>query len=419
MSYSQGEALGSGFAVQQAPQSVFPAPIGPQALFNNYGSNTCLFASPGQTLLAHGVAACLPAGDAANLAGRAALFLRQASQAGHAGLLIGAIPFLPDASPHLFVPEHFELAGSVRSLMSPGVPGSKSALQRVAAQSLPCPQTYEQNVRDALGRIASGELQKVVLSRSLRIDAELALPALLRGLASRNPRGYTYAIPLPDAGDERRSLVGASPELLLARRGSQVLSNPLAGSIPRSSDPDEDARRAEGLLRSAKDLHEHALVVDAVAEALRPFCRDLVVPRIPSLVSTPTMWHLSSEVKGELIDLLTTSLQLALALHPTPAVCGYPTADAREFIQRAEGFDRGFFTGLVGWCNALGDGEWAVTIRCAEVGESSATLYAGAGIVAGSDPALELAETAAKLRTMLGAMGLDSSDLDARPERLS
>ncbi|GAB4058180.1 isochorismate synthase DhbC [Uliginosibacterium sediminicola] len=399
-------------------------------MFNHYGSNACMFASPGQTLLAHGVAACLPQGDAANLAGRAALFLRQASQAGHAGLLIGAIPFLPDAAPHLFVPEHFELAGSVRSLMTAGITqqGAQKPAQQIlplAAESQPCPQTYQQNVREALAQIASGTMQKVVLSRSLRVQAELELPVLLRGLASRNPRGYTYAIPLPETGDEgRRSLVGASPELLLARRGSQVLSNPLAGSIPRSADAAEDARRADGLLQSAKDLHEHALVVDAVAAALRPFCRDLQVPHTPSLVSTPTMWHLSSEIRGELIDLSTTSLALALALHPTPAVCGYPTAAARDFIQRAEGFDRGFFTGLVGWCNALGDGEWAVTIRCAEVGESSATLYAGAGIVAGSDPALELAETAAKLRTMLNAMGVDAQSLDSatlapQPERLS
>lgn len=417
MNHSQREALGVGFA---SPPAVFPIPSGPQALFNHYGSEACLFASPSQTLLAHGVAACLPQGDAASLAGRAAMFLRQASQAGHAGLLIGAVPFLPEAAPHLFVPEHFELAGSVRSLMHQGaVAAAKSAPVQVVAESQPCPRTYEQNVRDALACIASGALQKVVLSRSLRVQAELALPDLLRGLASRNPRGYTYAIPLPESGEERCSLVGASPELLIARRGSQVLSNPLAGSIPRSSDAHEDARRAEGLLRSVKDLHEHALVVDAVAAALRPFCRDLVVPHTPSLVSTPTMWHLSSEVKGELHDLSTTSLQLALALHPTPAVCGYPTVGAREFIQRAEGFDRGFFTGLVGWCNVLGDGEWAVTIRCAEVGETSATLYAGAGIVAGSDPTLELAETAAKLRTMLGAMGLDGGEIDTRPERLS
>lgn len=388
----------------------FATPYGPKALFNHYAEETCMFASPGQTLLAHGVAAHLPLGSMDTLAARAADFLREAGQAGHTGLLMGAIPFLPDAAPHLFVPEHFELAGGGRSLLMGEL--SQNALTKVQAQSKPEGAHYEQNVREALAEIAAGNLQKVVLSRSLHVEALLDHSALLRTLASRNPLGYTYAIPLPPLPGEsgRRSLIGASPELLLARRGNQVISNPLAGSIPRSSDPVEDKRRAEGLLRSGKDLHEHALVVDAVAAALRPYCTQLAVPARPSLVSTPTMWHLSSEVTGTLLDSRTTSLELALALHPTPAVCGYPTQAAREFIQRVEGFDRGYFTGLVGWCNAQGDGEWAVTIRCAEVGEHSATLYAGAGIVAGSDPALELAETAAKLSTMLNAMGLALAD---------
>lgn len=383
----------------------FPAPTGPQALFNHYGSEACMFASPGQTLLAHGVAACLPMGEAGDLAIRAMGFLREASQAGHAGLLIGAIPFLPEAPPYLFVPQHFELAGGGRQMLTAELSPRSSV--EVRAESLPTEARYEQNVTDALTQIAAGKLQKVVLSRALRVQAELLLPNLLRALASRNPRGYTYAVPLPEATEGgSRSLVGASPELLLARRGGHVISNPLAGSIPRSNDLAEDERRAQGLLRSAKDLHEHALVVDAVAAALRPYCHELVVPASPSLVATPTMWHLSSEVRGELRDLSTSSLELALALHPTPAVCGYPRDVARDFICESEGFERGFFTGLVGWCNVLGDGEWAVTIRCAEVSAHAATLYAGAGIVAGSDPALELAETAAKLRTMLGAMGL-------------
>lgn len=251
-------------------------------------------------------------------------------------------------------------------------------------------------------------LKKVVLSRSLTLDARLDLAALLRRLAGRNLLGYTFAIDLADAPGQRRTLIGASPELLLARYGRQVVSHPLAGSIPRSADAAEDQRRAEGLLRSGKDRHEHALVVDAVAAALRPFCRQLQVPTAPTLLATPTMWHLGTEVRGELADPATTALTLALALHPTPAVCGHPTAGARDFIAEVEGFDRRFFAGLVGWCDAAGDGEWAVTLRCAEVGEHSATLYAGAGIVAGSEPALELLETSAKLRTMLGAMDLES-----------
>lgn len=161
------------------------------------------------------------------------------------------------------------------------------------------------------------------------------------------------------------------------------------------------------MLSSAKDLHEHAVVADAVAAALRPFCRTLDVPEKPSLIKTETMWHLSSVIKGELSDPSVTALELAAALHPTPAVCGTPTDLAREAILSIEPFDRDFFTGMVGWCDDAGDGEWIVTIRCAEAEERSLRLYAGAGVVAGSKPEDELQETSAKFRTMLRAMGVN------------
>lgn len=180
----------------------------------------------------------------------------------------------------------------------------------------------------------------------------------------------------------------------------------MAGSRPRSDDPVEDQRRSKELLSSSKDLHEHAVVVNAVAEALRPFMKHIEVPDSPSLISTETMWHLSTKVKGELAHSETSALELAIALHPTPAVCGSPAERARESILDIESFDRGFFTGMVGWCNALGDGEWIVTIRCAEVEENELRLFAGAGVVGESKPEEELAETTAKLQTMLRAMGI-------------
>lgn len=203
------------------------------------------------------------------------------------------------------------------------------------------------------------------------------------------------------------TLIGASPELLVARSGQLVTANPLAGSAARSSDPAEDKRRADALLLSAKDRHEHAVVVEAVASALRPYCRKLDVPAEPSVIGTKTMWHLSTKVTGELLEPAASSLELAVAMHPTPAVCGTPTGPARTAIRELESFDRRYFTGMVGWCDAAGDGEWAVTIRCAEIGEDAVTLYAGAGIVEGSDPAAELAETSSKLKTLLLAMGMN------------
>ena len=118
------------------------------------------------------------------------------------------------------------------------------------------------------------------------------------------------------------------------------------------------------------------------------------------------MWHLSTVVEGTLRDASTSSLHLAQALHPTPAVCGYPSAAARAFIQQHEGFDHNLFTGLIGWEDECGDGEWAVTIRCSQVTAEKVTVYAGAGVVSGSQPERELSETQAKMRTMLDAMGL-------------
>lgn len=394
------------------PQSALAAPQAAD-LLRLYPAGGSLFVSPRRAVLAQGRHATLPHGPAATLAERAAALLAAVRAEGVARpLLLGAVPFNQDAPAHLFVPEGVVFGHGVDGpapIAQPRTPAQRDA----AAEAAPSPDRYRRNVARALAHIGDGALEKVVLSRSLKVEADVAVPALLRRLAGRNPRGYTFAIDLPGQDDERRTLVGASPELLLSRRGMQVVSHPLAGSIPRSADPVEDQARAERLFGSAKDRHEHQLVVDAVAEALRPYCTAVHVPAGPSLVSTPSMWHLATEIRGELADPRHGALELALALHPTPAVCGHPTDAARSFIEEVEGFDRGFFTGLVGWCDADGDGEWAVTIRCAEVGERSATLYAGAGIVAGSEPALELAETSAKLRTMLNAMELESVLEDA------
>jgi isochorismate synthase len=253
----------------------------------------------------------------------------------------------------------------------------------------------------------------VVLSRTLEIQCERPpnVRALVRKLAQKNSNGYTFAVNLKNIDNERtnasvHALVGASPELLISRQGNKVIANPLAGSEPRSDDPVIDQQRAEQLLRSEKDRREHALVIKAIEEALRPFCRTLNIPAEPSLISTPAMWHLSTTIHAELKDPATTSLQLALALHPTPAVCGYPCAEARRAISEIEPHERGLFTGIVGWCDAAGDGEWVVTIRCAEIKDRDVRLYAGAGIVAGSDPQKELAETGAKFNTMLTALGI-------------
>lgn len=321
--------------------------------------------------------------------------------------LIGAVPFSPEDAACLWIPEQIVLAPG-RSLSPSPIDGRRGVAVALAPkmQPVPEPEHYRRNVTDALKWITDGTLEKVVMSRSLRIASEVSIPALLGALRARNQSGYTFAMDLACTGTQGRSLIGSSPELLLSKRGGRIVSNPLAGSIARAADPLEDQHRAQALLVSAKDRHEHAYVVDAVARALRPWCSALDIPATPSLLATPTMWHLSTEICGQLHDANASALAIALTLHPTPAVCGHPCAEARALIERIEGFPRGLFTGLVGWCDAQGDGEWAVSIRCAEISRDGATLYAGAGIVAGSDPDAELAETTAKMATMLQAIGL-------------
>ncbi|RKT11541.1 isochorismate synthase [Streptomyces sp. 1114.5] len=361
-------------------------------------------ASPTRTLLTSGVHARVPQ-DARPLPVRVAETLAAAGRSGiERPLVVGAVAFDRESRVELAVPERVRSAGALRDdpLIALPAPPAEQVDWRI--RPVPEPQVYGAGVAAAVERLRGGELSKVVLARTLELSAAepFDLPAILQRLARRDPGGYTFAVP---AGGGR-TLVGASPELLVSRRGTAVLANPLAGSVPRSADLGEDVRRAAALLESPKDLHEHAVVVDAIREALAPYCRTLEVPERPTLVRTAAMWHLATTVSGELADPSLSALELACALHPTPAVCGTPTDVAREVIGEVEPFDRGLYTGMVGWGDAAGDGEWVVTIRCAEADERTLRVYAGAGVVDRSDPAAELAETSAKFRTFLDAAGV-------------
>ncbi|MCK9920726.1 isochorismate synthase [Frankia sp. AgPm24] len=384
------------------------------------------FASDRGTLLAEGTAATVATGPwgeaAAGLRAELAALhtLDQVDGAGVPGtprpvVAVGVLPFDSDRPGHLVVPARIQESGPNAAARGPvalpaAVPGGGGARP---ARSLPNPADYADGVARAVERIRAGELDKVVLARVLRVPGPVDAVHLLRRLAARDPHAYLFGAETgPVAGASAfqapgSTLVGASPELLLSRRGPLVVSNPLAGSAARSPDPVEDRRRAAALLASSKDAYEHALVVRAIAERLRPFCLGLDVPAAPSLIRTATMWHLSTRISGWLADPDVSALRLAAAVHPTPAVCGWPTTTARRVIGELEPFDRGCYTGLVGWCDASGDGEWALAIRCAQITEDGAmSVYAGAGIVAASDPSAELAETSAKLRTIGAAAGL-------------
>ncbi|WP_229789740.1 isochorismate synthase [Pilimelia terevasa] len=366
------------------------------------------FSSPRGVLLADGVHARV--GGTAGARGRgAAAALAAATRDGvEEPVAVGAIGFWPDAEATLFLPSVVRRAAPLTGRK----PAPAGLAPRWSITHRPAPRMYADSVRRALDIIHAGGLDKVVLARCLELtaDAPVRVPQLLTRLVRNDPAAYAFALDVSAPGDAApRTLLGASPELLVARRGDTVVANPLAGSVPRAADDADNQSRIRDLRRSPKDRAEHAHVAAQVAAVLRRHCVALDVPE-PTVVGTPTMWHLSTRITGRLADPGhpdSSALALAEALHPTPAVCGVPEQPARTTIADLEPEDRGYYSGLVGWVDAHGDGEWVVTIRSAEVYGRTVRAFAGAGIVAGSDPAAELAETSAKFRTLLGALGVD------------
>lgn len=255
---------------------------------------------------------------------------------------------------------------------------------------------FEAAVSRAVALIRGGSLDKVVLARDLvaRARHNVDVRALLTPLAASYPHCWTFAVD---------GLVGATPELLVRRTDDHLVSRVLAGTIERGADAVTDAQHAAELLGSPKDRSEHAMAVQSVVEALGPYCSDLVVPRAPEIVRLANVQHLQTDVTGRLNN-GETALDLAAALHPTAAVCGTPTAAARDLIASLEGLDRGRYAGPVGWVDARGDGAFGIALRCAAVAGPELRLFAGAGIVAGSVPANELAETQQKFVAMRDAL---------------
>ncbi len=237
-----------------------------------------------------------------------------------------------------------------------------------------------------------------MLARQLVVEAGAPFDrlAILDRLRRSHPSCFTYAV---------GGFVGASPELLIRRRGEDVVSCPMAGTVQRGATPEEDEALTATLRRSVKEAEEHRLLVEAVVSALAPVCAGPPKAGEPDVVRFPTVSHLATRVSGVLREPAPSALALAGLLHPTPAVGGLPRVEALAAIAALEEFDRGLYAGPVGWVDANGDGEWAVALRGAQLDGRRARLAAGAGIVAGSDPEAEWAETEAKLRPMLAAVG--------------
>ncbi|CAB5034502.1 unannotated protein [freshwater metagenome] len=261
---------------------------------------------------------------------------------------------------------------------------------------------WEAAVGHAIVRISAGELDKVVLARDVTATSEEPIDArvVMEKLAEKYPNTWVFAVD---------GLVGATPELLVRLTKGLVTSRVLAGTIRRTGDDQRDLALAASLARSSKDLEEHDYAVRSVADALEPFCSSINVPDAPFVLHLANVMHLATDVTGVVSDSMavTNALSLVDALHPTAAVCGTPREKAKKLINEYEVMKRGRYSGPVGWIDARGDGEWGIALRCAEIDAKDARkvrLFAGCGIVAGSVPQDELAESQAKLVPMRDAL---------------
>ena len=374
-----------------------------------------LFVRDGVGIAARGVAARVPV-DEVEATLSAIKHDDDIAAPGAGPIALGSLPFMPGAPAELIVP---------RLVVGKG-PGGERWLTVIDGDDLPpidgdaelappptpsataasftigpgvAVETYLAAVAAARDAVRDGRLDKAVIARDVIIDSDrpLDVHGILLRLRASFGSSYRYSID---------GFIGASPELLVERRGDQVRSHPLAGTAPRTGDPTTDAQLAANLMASVKDQIEHRVVIDVVYDALIGLCSYLDWQTEPSIVTVANVQHLGTPMEGRLSSPAPSALELARLLSPTPALGGHPRREALALIAAVEGFERGRYGGTVGWVDADGNGTWAVAIRCAELSADRrrARLFAGGGIVAGSDPERELAETQAKLQAMQSAI---------------
>lgn len=290
-------------------------------------------------------------------------------------------------------------AEALLELVSTGV--RAPAARKLEVTPVRNPVAWTAAVGSASARLRAGDAAKVVLAREVlaRGDGVVSAAMVARSLRAAYPSCFTYLI----TGADGTAFAGASPELLVRRSGRRAFAQPMAGSVARGATEVEDERLARQLEDSAKDAVEHRIVSDFVVEALRPFAQS-VSARPPEVVRFTNIQHLATSVNAELAEPPADVLQLAAALHPTPAVGGWPREAADALIDELEGMERGWYAGAVGWIDSRGDGEFAVALRCGLLWEDGARLYAGVGVMPDSDPARELEETELKFKALLTAL---------------
>ena len=258
---------------------------------------------------------------------------------------------------------------------------------------------WKERVAEAIKRIEKSEVDKVVLARDLNATSgtDIDPRAILKKLAEEYPSTWTFAVD---------GLVGATPELLLRLSRGMVTSRVLAGTISKTGDDEKDLALAASLARSSKDLEEHEYAVRSVAEALEPFCSSTNVPESPFVLHLVNVMHLATDVTGALSETKqrVDAFSLLKSLHPSAAVCGTPRNIAFDIIDDIEGMNRGRYAGPVGWIDASGDGELGIALRTGQITGREIRIFAGCGIVAGSNPDKELEESAAKMIPMRSAL---------------
>lgn len=331
-----------------------------------------------------------------------------------ADLIVGAFPFDTSLRAALMEPQNVIRAEG--PLEPPAFFRGQDAARSLVVESVEAQTTMEEHaamVAATVATIQQTQLEKVVLARAVDITFAEAVDPLLIAARLIDLSAYRdgFAVDLSATGrDEYRNamFVGSSPEMLIRREGRRVSAFPMAGSAPRTGVFSIDDATARDLASSTKDLREHRFVVDHYRRVLEPLCEKLDIPDTPEIHETNEMIHLGTQIAGTLKDDEYSALDLALMLHPTPAIGGTPTDDALGVISQ-EKSPREFYSGAVGWCDSEGDGEFMVSIRCAIVEENTARAWAGGGVVVDSNPTKEAEETSAKLQTALRALNVPAA----------